>query len=172
MAVRALGRGFRAFARALRGRRRGAPAAQPPGGAAGVLAARHWREVDLRQWPCPHFTPRELASRGDGSLKLDLDAARRLERTRSLVGRPLVITSAYRDPLHNAKVGGAPRSQHKLGRAFDILLTGHDRFALAEAARQAGFRGFGRYQSFLHVDTRPEPAAWFGGERSREAWIG
>ena len=34
-------------------------------------------------------------------------------------GEPLKINSAYRDPSHNAKVGGAKRSQHMHGNAFE-----------------------------------------------------
>jgi uncharacterized protein YcbK (DUF882 family) len=72
---------------------------------------------------------------------------------REIVGKPMVILSAYRSPLHNARVGGAPLSQHRNGTAFDIALKGHDRHALLRAARAAGFTGFGFYSTFLHVDT-------------------
>ncbi|TAE81881.1 MAG: hypothetical protein EAZ74_04070 [Alphaproteobacteria bacterium] len=47
--------------------------------------------------------PRELASKGDGSLLVNHDAIARLERMREIIDAPLIITSAYRDPLHNAK---------------------------------------------------------------------
>lgn len=32
----------------------------------------------------------------------------------------LRITSGYRDPEHNKKVGGAPRSYHLFGQAYDV----------------------------------------------------
>ena len=78
-----------------------------------------------------------------------------LQRMRDEVG-PLRIFSAYRCPVHNAFVGGAPLSQHKLGRAFDVALGSYDKDSLIAAARQAGFTGFGvNYRTFIHVDTGP-----------------
>ena len=113
-----------------------------------------WRDVPADMWPWLYFTPRELACRGTGSLLVDVDAIDRLERMRGIVGKPFIITSAYRSPLHNARVGGAPRSFHKLGRAFDIRLQGHVKGYLMEIAREVGFGGVAaRRNSFIHVDT-------------------
>ena len=134
------------------------------------IVAPDWREVDLRDWPWEHFKPRELASQGNGSVCTVLDAGDLLERLRALIGKPLIINSAYRDPIHNARVGGAPLSRHKMGDAFDIQLGSLNRFELADAAAEVGFTGMGKYQTFLHVDTRPGFALWFGGERSRQVW--
>lgn len=113
----------------------------------------HWS--DVKNWPYRYFTPRELASRGNGSLLVNHDAISKLDEMRRIVGKPFIITSAYRDPLHNARVGGAPRSYHKRGMAFDILLAGHDKDELKVAAMQAGFGGIAFARSFLHVDTGP-----------------
>lgn len=83
---------------------------------------------------------------------------------------PLRITSGRRCALHNADVGGAPLSRHKLAIAADIALTGHDPAGLARAARSAGFTGIGFGRTFLHVDNRARPARWHypGG---RAAWL-
>jgi hypothetical protein len=51
-------------------------------------------------------------------------------------------------------VGGAPKSAHREGIAFDISLRGHDRNELLRQCREAGFGSFGKYKTFLHVDTR------------------
>ena len=135
-----------------------------------LIAAPHWRDMNPARWPWPHFAPRELASRGDGSVRTRIEAGDMLERLRQLLGRPLIVNSAYRDPLHNARAGGAPLSRHKAGDAFDITLEGLNRFELADAAAEAGFTGMGKYQTFLHVDARPGHALWFGGQRSKEQW--
>lgn len=113
----------------------------------------HWS--DVKQWPYRYFEPKELASRGNGSLLIDHDAISKLDAMRRMIDKPFIITSAYRDPLHNARVGGAPRSYHKQGKAFDILLRGHDRDTLQAAALEAGFGGIAFANSFLHVDTGP-----------------
>ena len=93
-----------------------------------------------------------------------------LTKLRDFIGRPLVLNSAYRDPIHNAMIGGAPMSRHKVGDAFDVALQGLNRFELAQAAVECGFKGIGRYQTFLHIDTRPHRARWFGGAHSRKLW--
>lgn len=93
---------------------------------------------------------------------------RRLQRARDIVQRPFVILSAHRCALHNARIGGAPCSQH-LRLAADISLAGHDRHALRSACRRAGFLGFGLYENFIHVDLG-RPRFWFGKEKDRALW--
>lgn len=115
----------------------------------------HWSEVPAGIWRWPDFSPREIASRGDGSILIVPAALDRLQWARSELARPMLITSAYRDPVHNARVGGAPLSRHKAGDAFDISLRGHTRAQLLAVCEVAGFTGFGFYSTFLHVDCGP-----------------
>ena len=91
-----------------------------------------------------------------------------LEVMRVTVGRPVNILSGHRCALHNARIGGAPLSQH-LKLAADIDLRGHDRRALVAAARAAGFTGFGYYQTFLHIDMGRR-RSWHGSERAKQLW--
>ena len=109
--------------------------------------------MPVSAWPWPNFTPAEIASKGDGSLLVVYDAMHTLQKLRDVLGRAMIINSAYRDPAHNASVGGSPNSTHKQGIAFDISLRGHDKVRLARLAKQVGFTGFGYYNTFLHVDT-------------------
>jgi hypothetical protein len=127
-----------------------------------MIEAAHWRAVDEAAWPWPNFSPAEMASKGDGSLRLSRGAMDRLQRLRMRLGVPLQILSAYRDPAHNARVGGAKRSYHMRGLAFDIRVDNIDPAALIEAAHAEGFRGFGTYprQGFVHIDTRETLARW------------
>lgn len=116
----------------------------------------HWSEVNLDWWKSrwPDFHPSEIASKGNGSLLINEHALDILQSARNICGRPFYINSAYRDPIHNAQVGGAPRSAHKEGIAFDISLRGHNKDQLIAACGRAGFTGFGvNYNTFLHVDT-------------------
>lgn len=123
-----------------------------------------WADVDPAGWRWPHFTPKELACKCGGRFCRgeyfhDEEFLDGLEATRALVG-PLRLTSARRCERHNAKVGGASRSQHKLRIAADIDLDGHNPVALARAALKAGFTGIGFGNGFLHVDQRDGRVAW------------
>lgn len=138
-----------------------------------IFVADHYSEVRLNDWPWLNFKPAEIASRGDGSIAIETDAMDALQDLRNDYGRGLVISSAYRDPIHNARVGGAPRSAHKLGLAFDLALYSaeirDERHQLYEIARANGFRGFGFYSTFMHVDLSRR-RQWYGGNRAREFW--
>jgi len=65
-------------------------------------------------------------------------------------------------------VGGAPFSQH-LKLAADISTLGHDRRKLLRACRNAGFTGFGFYNTFLHIDLG-RPRNWWSGEKAKQLW--
>jgi len=122
-----------------------------------VRTFRHFREVPSTLWRWPNFSPAEIACRGTGQLKLHPEALDRLQALRDRLGKPLIVRSAYRSPEHNRAVGGAPRSKHMDGTAFDIAMSNHDPAAFEAAAREVGFRGFGYYprSGFMHVDLGP-----------------
>lgn len=129
-----------------------------------MIEAKHWREVDLAAWRWTNFSPAELASKGDGSIKLSCASLDKLQALREWLGVPLIVTSAYRDPEHNRRVGGAKHSQHLLGRAFDIRVDNVDPHVLLDAARMVGFTSFGTYphKGFVHIDDRTEGIASWG----------
>ena len=122
------------------------------------------RDVPVTSWRWPNFTPQELACRGTGQLVIDPRALDMLQSLRNRLGRPMIITSAYRSPEHNRRVGGAPRSKHLDGIAFDVRMDNHDPESFIAQARALGFHGIGRYprQGFVHIDARPasEAAVW------------
>ncbi len=110
------------------------------------------------RWHWRQFSYDDIKSKGDGSIvihtpSLDmLDVLLKEWRDR---GYKTMIDSAYRDAMHNARVGGAPRSMHRFGRAFDLACRRPLQPELEALARSIGFTGIGRYNSFLHVDTGP-----------------
>ena len=121
-----------------------------------MTAAVHWRDIPAADWTWPHFTPREMACRGTGEIVVVPALLDLLEQLRDKLGRPLAINCAYRSALHNARVGGAPMSLHKFGKAADVALGQHDKADLIAAARAVGFTGLGiNYRSFVHVDLGP-----------------
>ena len=118
---------------------------------------KHWRDVPTTRWRWPNFSPAEIACRGSGSLRLNEEALDKLQALRDRLGKPLIVRSAYRSPAHNRAVGGAPRSKHMDGTAFDIAMANHDPVAFEAAARAVGFLGFGYYprSGFMHIDLGP-----------------
>lgn len=122
-----------------------------------VILYRSWRDFPPAQWRWPSFSPEELACRGTGQLVIDEPALDKLQALRDLLGKPMIVQSAYRSPEHNRRVGGAKHSQHLYARAYDVSMANHDPAAFEEAARAVGFNGFGYYvkQNFMHIDTGP-----------------
>lgn len=124
-----------------------------------ILSFDDWRDaIESDAWAWPDFKPSEMACRGTGKLKIDTEAMDKLQELRTFLGKPILVTSAYRSPEHNRAVGGAKKSQHLLGRAFDCMMTNHDPAAFEAAARHVGFTGFGFYEkhNFIHIDIGPE----------------
>lgn len=92
--------------------------------------------------------------------------AQTLQAIRDKLGKPIRISSGYRDPAYNKAIGGKPKSQHMEGRAADILVARtsmevvHD--LILEMYRKGELPylgGLGWYPDhnppFVHVDVRP-----------------
>ena len=115
---------------------------------------RHWSDVDMVWWRArwPNFLPSELACSHCGELMIDTEALDKLQYQRRTEGRAKTINSAYRCPIWNAMVGGAPLSQHKFAKAFDQRKDAPGA-EMEASAIMAGFTGIGRYRTFIHTDT-------------------
>lgn len=92
-------------------------------------------------------------------------------------GIVIIVLSGYRSPGHNAKVGGAKKSQHMLGRAADIHalclpakrtqqvvpISPRVVAAVVEGLQSKGkmeLGGLHAYRGFTHVDIRRHRARW------------
>ncbi len=76
----------------------------------------------------------------------------RLQSLRDAYGRPMQITSGYRDPSHPVEARKVTTGAHTLGRAVDVAVQGEDRFHLVRLAMQHGFTGIGIAATFVHLD--------------------
>lgn len=106
-----------------------------------------------------------------------------LQALRTLLGRPIVPTSIYRDEIYNKAVKGKPGSLHLSNNAIDFTIIEKNYFQKAYQLwsiykvldswdRQGHFdflgkgkMGLGRYNTFIHIDTRGtlsrlSPARW------------
>ena len=135
-----------------------------------LFEAQHWTQLsesDLVEWKAiaPNFTPQELASKGDGSIKIEKEALRLLQMMRDRLNRPIIVNSAYRDLVYNDKVRGKKTSQHLNGKAFDLHIRSQaEGKRFEELAAEIGFTAIGRYKTFIHIDNRP-PKVNGGGYR-------
>ena len=92
--------------------------------------------------------------------------AEQLQIVRNKLNKPIKINSAYRCPKHNSMVGGSSKSQHKLGKASDIVVNGispNGVFGFINklmALDMIKLGGLGQYNSFTHFDIRGYIARW------------
>lgn len=110
----------------------------------------------------PNFKVKEFACK-DGSdlIMISDETVAILQTVRNLIGSAITITSAYRTPAYNAKIGGAKKSQHMYGKACDTKSKYGARI-LARAYQFLGANGIGLYpySPFCHVDTRDSKSYW------------
>ena len=81
----------------------------------------------------------------------------KLVELRKILERPVIVTSGYRCPKYNQKVGGVISSYHCIGLAADVVVKGIELITLLEVCENLDFSGIGFYEkkNFLHLDVRP-----------------
>jgi uncharacterized protein YcbK (DUF882 family) len=89
---------------------------------------------------------------GSGQL-MDKTLLEMLDEVRDKFDKPIHITSGFRTPAHNEKVGGVETSSHLKGLAVDIACKkSTDRFDLINCLLDVGFNRIGIANSFIHAD--------------------
>jgi uncharacterized protein YcbK (DUF882 family) len=92
--------------------------------------------------------------------------ARNLQVLRDHLKRPITVMSGYRTPAYNKKCGGAPKSQHRLATAADLIVSGMTSLEVRDAIIQLikegkmDSGGVGIYPTFVHYDVRGRNARW------------
>lgn len=117
-----------------------------------------------------YFKPGSSDNWGDPS-KISHELLVKLDQLRLKTGRPIHVTSGYRPS------GNTGDSQHKYGRAVDIMCPGLNLRVFLSLAEEVGFNGIGVYPHWrmsgirsggLHVDVRPNgPARWMGVQQGQ-----
>lgn len=116
-----------------------------------------------------NFHSKEFACRcGCGESAVNPALIDTLQLIRDLIDLPIKVVSGRRCAKHNAAVGGAKKSQHKLGNAADIQVVGLSPKEVYEVIEQihrenkAHIGGLGLYKTFVHLDKREGVARWRG----------
>jgi uncharacterized protein YcbK (DUF882 family) len=101
---------------------------------------------------------------GCGKVHVDQFLLHLLEKARKLLNRPVIITSGYRCPEHNAAVGGKPNSAHLTGKAADIrCVFSGERYDLIRTFVGIGVTRLGIGKDFIHIDVDtmlPQRCLW------------
>ena len=113
----------------------------------------------------PHFSEDEfVCSCGCGTVVVDLEFVKRLEKVRVKCGFPFSIVSGFRCPKKNASAGGKSKSAHLKGKGVDIRCThSYQRWWIVFWAIKYGFKRIGIGKTFVHLDvddSLPEPRLW------------
>lgn len=89
--------------------------------------------------------------------------ARLAQQARDRIGRPFRVTSWYRPPEINERVGGASRSRHMVGDAIDFYcdgLTGNQVYWALHPWWPGGLGRYKRYPMLVHIDARGRRSRW------------
>lgn len=84
-----------------------------------------------------------------------LQVAKYLQCLRSLIGKPINITSGWRSPRVNELVGGVSDSRHLTGQAADFNIAGMTPKEVQRILDPWWFGGLGYGDTFTHTDIRP-----------------
>jgi uncharacterized protein YcbK (DUF882 family) len=94
------------------------------------------------------------------------ELAKNLQVLRDEVKKPIKITSGFRDPSFNKKIGGATQSRHITGQAADLKIEGYTPKQVAAiiekliASGKMKQGGLGIYKTWIHYDIRLTKARW------------
>ena len=134
----------------------------------GIVGAKTWAKLQSKPPETAHFKAYEFKCHDGtavppqyyGNLQKLMNM---LEKIRTACGnRPISITSGYRPPAYNRKVGGASKSQHLYAAAADIKVSGLSAGKVYDICNSVvgNSGGVGKYSTFTHVDVRGYRSRW------------
>lgn len=127
---------------------------------------------DEAQWDLyPNFSKKEFDCKETEKNEMKHSFMEKLQQLRTAYGKPMRITSGFRDYTHTAERNKPKKNgSHPTGQAADIGIARGDAYLVLKLAMEMGFTGIGVKQHgdgrFLHVDTiannadQPRPTIW------------
>lgn len=116
-----------------------------------------------------YFSEQEMSCSHTGKCEMNPEFMAKLEDLREFYGKPMVITSAYRDPSHPIEASKKRRGAHAYGRAVDVAVRGSEAHEFLKAVLAHGeFKRIGIQQKgdgrFIHLDNMIDaegfPSPW------------
>lgn len=119
----------------------------------------------------PNFSKEEFDCKHTGKNEMKHSFMAKLQALRTAYGKPLRITSGFRDYTHPFEAKKPKKNgSHPTGKAADIAIDRKEAYQLLKLAMELGFTGIGFKQHgggrFIHLDTiednsdQPRPTIW------------
>ena len=114
----------------------------------------------------PNFSKSEFDCSHSGRNEMQEIVIDTLQRMRVVYGKPIIISSGYRDVTHPVERNKGSRGEHTYGLAVDIKCRGEDAYNLLDLALEYEVPRIGVSQSgdarFLHLGFAREgfPSPW------------
>jgi zinc D-Ala-D-Ala carboxypeptidase len=116
----------------------------------------------------PNFSESEFRCKHTGKCEMDPAFLATLQAIRTEFGKPLGVSSGYRDRSHPIEAKKSATGAHAMGIAVDFRVYGADALRLIEIALKHGIQRIGVNQKggarFIHLDAGgpglPSPAIW------------
>lgn len=143
------------------------------------MAIKTYKKNDQTQLS-KNFKVSEFSCHGSGcceTVMIDDKLVEYVQKIRDHFNTAITISSGYRCPNHNKRVGGATGSRHAKGQAADIIVNGVTPAEVAKYAESIGILGIGLYETsrdghFVHIDTRTTKSFWYGQAQARRTTFG
>ena len=112
-----------------------------------------------------NFKKEEFDCKHTGENQMKHEFMLKLVTLRLQFGKPLRVTSGYRDITHPAEARKSISGAHSHGVAVDLAVQGADAYRIIQLATTLGFTGLGVQQKgdgrFIHLDIHTDyPRMW------------
>jgi zinc D-Ala-D-Ala carboxypeptidase len=118
----------------------------------------------------PNFSKSEFDCKHTGKNEMKPEFMSKLQELRTRYGKPMRISSGFRDRTHPIEANKIIAGAHTTGLAADIAVDRGNAYQVLKIALELGFTGIGINQKgsgrFIHLDTiennssQPRPTIW------------
>jgi len=129
-------------------------------------------EKYIKEKKIKYFKAEEFRCKHCGKILIHNSLIDILEELRENLKKPVIITSAYRCPVHNRRIGGVNNSAHVKGYAVDVKANSKTRYEILRFLFAKGITRIGIASNFIHFDVdpkKPQNVVWLYGKKRHVA---